>query len=108
MIRKDKVYYAEGNYTLFLMPGEAIKDIAQPGANDEAVAYWAARIPRYPFGEDHVWAPTPERVRTELREYGAWDETELQDDAENWRRLVWVFAHNLSEEENPEAYEPGN
>ena len=31
----------------------------------------------------------PEQVRLELAEYGAWNEEELQDHAENLQRILW-------------------
>lgn len=37
-------------------------------------------------------------IREELREYGAWDATELADDAANRARLVWIAAGNIREE----------
>lgn len=39
-----------------------------------------------------------DRIRDELREYGAWDETELADDAQNRARIIWIAAGNISEE----------
>lgn len=40
----------------------------------------------------------PELIRRELREYGAWDETELADDAMNRERIVWLAAGNIHDE----------
>lgn len=37
-------------------------------------------------------------VRAELKEYGAWNETELQDDNENLLRIVWIAACDIREE----------
>lgn len=36
-------------------------------------------------------------VRAELWEYGAWDDTELADHAENLQRVVWIAAGNIME-----------
>jgi hypothetical protein len=36
----------------------------------------------------------------ELREYGAWDETELADRAANEHRIIWIAAGNIREETN--------
>jgi len=41
---------------------------------------------------------TKERLITELSEYGAWDEEELSDHVANVERIVWIAAHNLSDE----------
>lgn len=40
----------------------------------------------------------PEKIREELREYGAWDDEELADDAQNAARIVWLAAGNITEE----------
>jgi len=37
-------------------------------------------------------------VRQELREYGAWDDEELEDDDENNMRILWLAANNIVEE----------
>jgi len=39
----------------------------------------------------------PELVREELREYGAWDEEELADHAQNLQRLLWIAAGDIVE-----------
>ncbi len=86
-------YWATFNRFELGIPGEAVQDIAQPGANDEAVAYWT---PKIDFSET-----TPEQIRKELDEYGAWDDEELADDEQNRRRIVWQAAHNIAEEPEP-------
>jgi len=40
----------------------------------------------------------PDAIRAELAEYGAWDDAELSDDAENRERIVWIAAGNIQEE----------
>ncbi len=40
----------------------------------------------------------PDRIRDELREYGAWNDKELSDDSRNRRRIVWIAAGNIVEE----------
>ena len=37
----------------------------------------------------------PEMVAAELREYGAWDQSELADHDANLRRLVWCAAGDI-------------
>ncbi len=41
---------------------------------------------------------TPDALRAELSEYGAWEKSELQDDKQNWIRIVWVAAGNIKDE----------
>ena len=39
----------------------------------------------------------PETIRRELYEYGAWDDSELADDAENRERILWIAACDIKE-----------
>lgn len=38
-----------------------------------------------------------EALRNELREYGAWDEQELADHAQNLQRILWIAAGDIVE-----------
>ena len=40
----------------------------------------------------------PDAIRDELSEYGAWDDDELANDADNRARIVWIAAGNISDE----------
>lgn len=37
-------------------------------------------------------------IRAELKEYGAWDETELSDNDENRIRILWIACGNIRED----------
>ena len=37
------------------------------------------------------------KIRQELLEYGAWDDEELKDDAQNQVRLMWIAAGYIKE-----------
>ena len=39
----------------------------------------------------------PDDIRAELRECGAWDDTELESDYENQMRIVWLAAGDINE-----------
>jgi hypothetical protein len=41
---------------------------------------------------------TPSALVAELKEYGAWDENELKNDSDNWVRILWLAAGNITEE----------
>ena len=43
----------------------------------------------------------PKKIKTELREYGAWDDTELADAEENELRILWIAACNIVEDQRP-------
>lgn len=38
-----------------------------------------------------------DKIREELREYGAWDDSELADNEANRRRIVWIAAGDIVE-----------
>ena len=79
---------AEFNRFSIALPAAAVDDMNAPAQSaDDAVAYWAPRIDRQGI--------SPDAIRAELREYGAWYDQELADDDENWRRLLWVAACDL-------------
>lgn len=84
--------FATFNRFTISMPWEAVEDCSHSGACDSDVSHWAPKIADLNPGID------PEHVREELREYGAWDETELADDSTNWERIVWCAACNVKEE----------
>ena len=77
------------------MPDDAVADCSHQGQCDEDVEYWSARI-------DRPETITPEALAAELREYGAWDQDELADDAANWRRIIWLAAGNIKANEREE------
>jgi hypothetical protein len=86
-----ELYWATFNRFELLIPGGAVVDCGASGAVDNAVAYWKGEIQR----PDKC---TPEKLRDELREYGAWDVKELADDDANWGRIIWIAANNISDE----------
>lgn len=73
------------------LPIDAISDCSHQGQCYDDVAYWADKITR----PDEI---TPEALRSELKEFGAWDSQELDDDSQNWHRLIWIAAGNIKEE----------
>ena len=93
------LYWATFNRFELRLPGEAVNDIARSGSNDEAVAHWADKV-------RNEWPDraTPDAIRAELAEQGAWDETELADDAANWRRILWCAAHGIADDETQDCY----
>ncbi len=100
-IDPSALYWASFDRFEIRMPGLAVQDIAHSGDNGPAVSYWESRI-------INEWPErcTPEAIRTELAEYGAWDDDELKDDAVNWQRLLWIAAWDIAEEETPDCSAP--
>lgn len=73
------------------MPKDCACDCHHQGVCDEDVAYWAKEL-------DRPKNITPELLKAELKEYGAWDNEQLNDDSANWKRLIWIAAGNLQED----------
>lgn len=40
----------------------------------------------------------PEKVKEELKEYGAWDDTELSNVEDNQARILWIACGDIREE----------
>lgn len=80
-------------FTLTMTLQEA-RDASHPGPCDEDVAYLAG-LPKIRRQLDKIPA---DDIRAELGEYGAWDEAQLRDDAENRLRLVWLAAGQIRDE----------
>jgi len=69
---------------------------AHSGSCDEDVRWLSQR----PDIADQLDGIDPSLLVAELREYGAWDETELADHDQNLQRLVWIAAGDIVEESN--------
>ncbi len=51
-----------------------------------------------PYIQKQLAALDPDKLRKELKEYGAWDEIELADHNENLKRWLWLSAGDIVEE----------
>lgn len=69
---------------------DQVDSVCHPGPNDLAVQ----ALPRPDLD--------PDKVRKVLREYGAWDDDELRDNAANLQRILWIACWDCYEE--PDAY----
>ena len=72
----------------FQLPGECLIDCSASGSVDDAVDCWRREL---------LLDLDPDLVRSELREHGAWDDEELQDDQANIERLIWIAACDIKE-----------
>lgn len=100
------LYWASFNRFELRIPGDAVTDIARSGENDAAVASWEERIRDIMLEDNFPNRPTPDSIRAELKEYGAWDAEERADDDANWSRLVWIAAWNIADSDEPDCSEP--
>lgn len=91
MTRQKKHKFTwQGNYGTITMPVAAIQACYTEGSNDVAVAYWVK-------SPDIEWNISPDKIRAELSEYGAWNAEELADDQANRERLLWSACWDIRE-----------
>lgn len=105
-INPSALYWATFNRFELRLPGHAVIDCSHSGRCDDDVAHWTPKIREQVERDGFANAPTPESIRSELEEYGAWDAEELADDDANWQRLVWLAAGNIAENDAPDCSEP--
>ena len=75
------------------LPEDCIADCSSPGQDaTEACNYWIERL--------SLEAP-PWLLREHLEEYGAWSKAELCDHQANLRRLLWTWACDCRENDDP-------
>jgi hypothetical protein len=65
-----------------------------PGAMDDDIAA-LAKVPRI---ARQLKKLDPEQVRLELAGYGAWNDDDLQDHAQNLQRVLWLGVCDIWEE----------
>lgn len=82
-----------GRAAISRLPQECIDDCSSPGPVDSAVAYWVDRL--------NIEAPAW-LLREHLKQYGAWDTWELCDHRANLHRLLWIWASDCRENNDPD------
>ncbi len=85
--------YATFNRFEIKMTREQAGSCAHPGPCDSDVAFLLTQRPIARQLDKIGTAP----IREELREYGAWSDVELADDAQNRARIVWIAAGDIWE-----------
>jgi hypothetical protein len=76
------------------MKTDDIISATKPGPVDETIAamleeeFYSAQLDAIPA----------DKIRSELSEYGAWDDDELKDDDQNRARILWIAAGNIKDE----------
>ena len=80
------------------IPEECVVDCSGPGRKDDAVAYWVDELKFY------IPQPLIEKAKNYLREFGAWEEDELDQWAETEdiehqlaQHVLWCFCCDLAE-----------
>ena len=67
---------------------------SHPGHCDSDVAY----LLTLPKIKRQLAKITDQQLITELSDYGAWDEQELANRADNEARIIWLAANDISED----------
>jgi hypothetical protein len=88
---KTKTSIASFNRFELELPQQCVNDCSHSGPCDEDCAFWARKLP-IPASISFA------AIKVELKEYGAWDADELDDQDANWRRLIWIAACNIADE----------
>lgn len=85
-------YWTDGSGFIELqMTLEQAQSAAHQGRCDDDVAALAQE----PDIAKQLAALDPETLRRVLREYGAWDDAELADHAQNLQRVLWCAACDI-------------
>jgi len=84
-----------GNYAELNIPQEAVDEIAQSGANDEAVASW--------HGDIDFSNISDEQLKNELEQHDL-GEANMKDRESQEKALLWMSAHDIKED--PDSYAP--
>jgi hypothetical protein len=92
----DKLLYWNGNYVInFEMTLDQAEQVSHSGdCLDDVEAL--LRVPEIIKQFDAI---DPDKIRLEIKETGAWDETELQDTHMNKVRFLWIVGNDLAEQE---------
>lgn len=85
----SSLVWHSGNYLELQISKFAVEQIAQSGDNLPAVEDWIGTIADYNISN--------KQLTNELREFGAWDDNELENRADNLQRLMWTACHDISE-----------
>lgn len=86
-------YYGEHGIHLTMTRDQA-DSVSGSGKQDENVAALA----RHPDIKPQLDNIDPEKLRSELKGYGAWDKSELADHDQNLHRMLWLAGGHISDE----------
>lgn len=105
-IDPSALYWASFGRFELRLPGACVLDCSHSGPCDDDVAHCVPEIRAQIERDGFANAPTPDTIREELRDCGAWGAEELADDDANFSRLVWIAAGNVADEPQPDCSEP--
>lgn len=105
-INPDALYWASFNRFELRLSGQCVLDCSHSGDCMADVLAHVRQVRRQIKFDGFPNKPTPDKIRAELAEYGAWDDFMLSCDVENFNRLVWIAANHIAEDEAPDCSEP--
>ncbi len=105
-INLTDLYWASFNRFEMRISGECVMECSHSGPCDADVERHAPSVRAQMEADNFTNRPTPDSIRAELKEHGAWDAEELADDDQNWLRLVWIAAGNVADEKSPDCTAP--
>lgn len=82
---------------LYMLPLSISKKDAQTGYHAGQCDADIAALVEEPKIKRQLAKLDPEKIRLELAEEGAWDETELADHEENLKRFLWIACAEVLE-----------
>jgi len=80
-----------GNYVELQLTLKQAEMASHAGQCDDDVRF----LSRLPSVARQLRELNPENLRRELKEYGAWDESELSDHEQNCQRILWIAAGDI-------------
>ena len=88
----EKLWYTSGSGRIEIqMTLEQAQSGSHQGQCDEDV-FALSRVPEI---KEQLDAISPQILSEELKEYGAWDETERQDHVQNLQRVLWLACGDI-------------
>lgn len=99
-MKAKKYFYANFNYidSIKIHKSE-VAACSHSGPCDDDVI----RCMQLPYIKRQLAKISAESLKTELQQYGSWDESELNNHDSNLMRLLWIAAGDIAE--NPEFYQ---
>lgn len=85
--------YISGDYVELNITKKDAESVDHSGDCEEDVK----ALLQKPYIQRQFKKLNPESIKKELKQYGAWDEEELEDLEQNKIRLLWILGCELSE-----------
>ena len=91
----EKLWFATSSGRIEL---ELTLEDAEYGSQQGQCDEYVKDLSEVPYIKEQLDKIDPELLSDELREWGAWDETERADHAQNIQRILWLACGDIREE----------